>query len=876
VIRFDKPCLLVRGAVEYFREHMQVGDYLTEENQVEMTWYGEGAKRLGLDGVCRLPDFEKLCHGVHPISGASLMVRNKGVHRRVCYFGQISPPKDVSLLFLVGQDRRIEGWWHDAVREALAELDGLTSTRIRKGGVSEDRVTGNMIAAVVNHDSSRALDPQLHTHLCIMNVTFDPVEKRWKGVQPSAFFQNQGYLREVCYNKLACHMMGAGYQLESARSLGFNVVGVPAELRNRFSKRRRDILKRSMILGVKSQDALLSIAGESRAEKRHVDPEDLRAGWIVEAGNELRDLHAVIDSTQASRGQMNRMSARDVILSAEAHVFERSSVVQENVLLKECLIAGRGRVSLEGIKKAVSDRIRSGDLVRNGSIVGSKAGLLAEEEFLGWARSAAPSGGTWGEVPAMDGLGQDQFAAVTGVVEARERVLILQGDAGTGKTTSLRAIVAGIEQGGGRVFGCAPSSGAAEVLRQELTADADTLQQLLINESLQRKARDRVILVDEAGLISVNEMRDLCRLAARNGNRLLLVGDTKQHTSVEAGDALRCFKQFSEVPVFQLKEIRRQKDPGYREAVRHLARGDAVAAFRQFEQMGAVKEIPDHGLLFQAAAEDYVRTIRKDKSCLAISPVWSEIHDFTHAVRGHLRLAGLLSGPEKQIETVYPMKWTREECRRLENYQSGDVLTFHRASDVFEKHERVTVEGRRGPELVVRSALGESFAFDPRKNVGFEVGLLKLIPVAVGDRLLMRANLKESELRNGDLVSVAELGEDGSIRLVDGREIPAWFRQFSHGYATTSHSAQGKTVDRGILIMADAGIAAGNLKQAYVSNSRFRESHVIYTSDYELAKDSMMRPGDRTLVHEILPETMVKPRLAAVDHPPSVSVKVTK
>jgi conjugative relaxase-like TrwC/TraI family protein len=862
--------------VEYFREHMQVGDYLTEKNQVEMTWYGEGAKRLGLAGVCRMHDFEKLCHGVHPNSGESLMVRNKGVHRRVCFFGQISPPKDVSLLYLVGQDRRIEGWWQDAVRETLAEMDGLTSTRIRKGGVSEDRVTGNMIAAVVNHDSSRALDPQLHTHLCIMNVTFDPVEKRWKGVQPSAFFQNQGYLREVCYNKLAESMMAVGYQLESARSIGFNVVGVPQELRNRFSKRRKEILKRSTILGVKSQDALLSIAGESRAEKKHVDPEDLRAGWITEAGNELRDLHAVIDSTQAGLGHMNRMSAMDVTLSAEAHVFERSSVVQENVLLRECLIAGRGKVDLKDLKRIVSDRIESGDLVRHGSQVGSKAGLLAEEEFVGWARSSAPSGGTWGEIPSMDGLGQDQIAAVTGVLDARARVLILQGDAGTGKTTSLKAIVAGIEQGGGRVFGCAPSSGAADVLRQELTADADTLQQLLINESLQRKARDRVILVDEAGLISVNEMRDLCRLAQRNGNRLLLVGDTKQHTAVEAGDALRCFKQFSEVPIFQLKEIRRQRDPGYREAVRHLARGDSVAAFRQFEQMGAVKEIPDHRLLFQAAAEDYVRTARNDKSCLAISPVWAEIHDFTDAVRRHLWLAGLLSGPEKQMETVYPMKWTREECRRLENYQVGDVLTFHRASDIFEKHERVTVEGRRERELVVRSASGEAYAFDPRKNFGFEVGLLKPIPVAVGDRLLLRANLKESELRNGDLVSVAELGEDGSIRLLDGREIPAWFRQYSHGYATTSHSAQGKTVDRGILIMADEGIAAGNLKQAYVSNSRFRESQVIYTSDRELAKNAMMRPGDRKLVHEILPETMVKPRLAAVDHPPSVSVNVTR
>jgi ATP-dependent exoDNAse (exonuclease V) alpha subunit len=88
--------------------------------------------------------------------------------------------------------------------------------------------------------------------------------------------------------------------------------------------------------------------------------------------------------------------------------------------------------------------------------------------------------------------------------------------------------------------------------------------------------------------------------------------------------------------------------------------------------------------------------------------------------------------------------------------------------------------------------------------------------------------------------------------LKDGRSVPEWFREFSHGYAATSHASQGKTVDRGILLMADAGITGGNLKQAYVSNSRFRESQMIYTSDREAARDAMMRPADRKLALEMV------------------------
>ena len=132
------------------------------------------------------------------------------------------------------------------------------------------------------------------------------------------------------------------------------------------------------------------------------------------------------------------------------------------------------------------------------------------------------------------------------------------------------------------------------------------------------------------------------------------------------------------------------------------------------------------------------------------------------------------------------------------------------------------------------------------------------VRAAVGDRLLLRGNLKSAGLRNGDLVTVADFAPDGGMRLKDGRTLPAWFREFSHGYATTSHSSQGKTVDRGILIMADEGIAGGNLKQAYVSNSRFRESQMIYTSDRAAARDAMMRTADRKLALELVGSEQVE------------------
>lgn len=852
MIRFDKPCVMIVGAVGYFREHMAVGDYLSQEGKAEMTWTGTGAARLGLTGRCQLQHFENLCRGLHPATGEKLMLRDKGDQRRVCFFGQISPPKDVSILHLVGGDERIGRWWDEAVAETMREMEAVTATRVRRGGQNEDRLTDSLVAAVVTHDTNRALDPQLHTHVCALNLTYDSAERRWKSVQPSGYYRHQAFLREVCYNKLAGLMTAAGYRLEPGQRLGFVVQGMPTELRAIFSKRRREILQRAAETGATTQDALHAITAETRAEKVKATAAELRVRWEKEAGEHLTALRELIAGTASHKGKARAsMTPRQALESAEAHVFERKSVVEDRFLLREALVVGRGQIDLDGLRRALAGRELSGGLLRVGEELASREGLEAEREFTGWAHAHRDGHGRFGSESAPKGLSREQAGVVRAVLASTSGVVVLQGDAGTGKTTCLRSVVAGIERAGGQVVGCAPTSGATEVLRKELATDAVTLQQLLVNESLQRTLRGAVLLVDEAGLVSVRQMRDLCRLAVRNEHRLLLVGDIKQHSSVEAGDALRCLQEFARVPVVRLSEIRRQQDPAYRQAVASLARGDAFAAFNQFDRLGAVKEFANETALLASAADDFVRTVRAGKSCLAISPVWAEIRSFTTVVRKELRATGQLQGPDRPVTTVASFNWTQEERRRVQNYRVGDVLTFHRDHGAFRKHDSVVVARLEDRGMVVQDGRGGERRFDPQQARGFTVGASTEIAVAGGDRLMIRANAPSEGLRNGDLVEVAKVADDGTIGLKDGRTIPRWFRELTHGYAATSHASQGKTVDRGILIMANEGIAAGNLKQAYVSNSRFRDSQAIYTTDKKAAREAMMRLSDRKLALDL-------------------------
>jgi conjugative relaxase-like TrwC/TraI family protein len=766
---------------------------------------------------------------------------------------KLSPPKDVSIAYLVGGDERIGMWWKEAVTETAKEIEAVTATRIRKADIEDqDRYTGNMVAAVVTHEASRALDPQLHSHLCVMNTTYDHVEQQWKAVQPEAFYKYQSFFREVCYNKLAQRMTESGYELEEERKIGFRVKGFPTELRIRFSKRREEIEAEAALRGVTSQDGLQEITARSRKAKVQANGESLRTQWRVEAGAHLDEVRTVIAAADGTNTGRERRSLAEAMDRAELEVFERHSVIDERVLLREALISGRADVEMEVLRREVERRISSGDLIRRNDQIVSRTTLKMEREYLDWVLTNQRRYGPLGKLPDLDPeLSKEQLTAVVSILSNRDQVFVLQGKAGTGKTRTLREIVRGIEMAGKDVFACAPSSGATEVLRKELTIKADTLQQLLINTDLQQRMRNKVLIVDEAGLISTEQMRDLSRVAMENNNRIILTGDTGQHNSVQAGDALRAMQTYGKVRTAHLTDIRRQRDPRFRKAVSLLADKKAYQAFELFTRLGAVKEISDPKTLIALAAQDYIHTVEQGKSCLVISPVWSDIHRFTGQLRPELKAAGVLKAEDRMVPTYHTYQWTEASRKDARRFQKGDVLAFHRDSGGFKKGEYVRFEERQGTKIVVRDEAGRRSAFDPAELDGFDVGLSRSLPVSIGERLLIRANLKESRLFNGNIVEVADLAEDGTIILKDQRQISPNFRQFSHGYATTSHAAQGKTVDRGIVLMAGEGIKAANLKQSYVSHSRFEESHVTYTTDRRAAMTAMATPADRTLAIEV-------------------------
>jgi ATP-dependent exoDNAse (exonuclease V) alpha subunit len=332
-------------------------------------------------------------------------------------------------------------------------------------------------------------------------------------------------------------------------------------------------------------------------------------------------------------------------------------------------------------------------------------------------------------------------------------------------------------------------------------------------------------------------MAKLFDLAERKDFRVVLCGDTGQHSSVTRGDALRILEQYSGYRFSELTTIRRQKPAAFRQVVELAAAKQTDKAFAKLLELGAVTEtLTDDGRLYQRAADAYLSATRQGKSALLVSPTWAEIEAVTEKVRDTLKAQGVLGQPEEAVTVFDSLSWTEAQKKNASQFVPGQRLRFVRQTKHFDRGDTVEVVATVENGLRVRRADGVEVNFIPANvAASFDVGEARELKVAAGDWLLLQANAVAvcQHFINGERVQVREI-QNGRIALADGRTLPAGFNAFTHGYAVTSHSSQSKTVDEVLLVASSRSFGAVNREQFYVSISRGRERVHVFTDDADL------------------------------------------
>ena len=430
----------------------------------------------------------------------------------------------------------------------------------------------------------------------------------------------------------------------------------------------------------------------------------------------------------------------------------------------------------------------------------------------------------------------------------------LEGVAGAGKTTSLAAVHEAAEQEGYEVRGLAPTSRAAHKLA-ESGIESETLQRHLRREEQPDEGQKRLYVLDESSLASTKQMNEfLHRLHGED--RVLLVGDKRQHEAVEAGKPYHQLQQAG-MQTARLDEIVRQKDPGLKEAVEQLARGDVFGAIDNLDQQGRVHEIVGREDRFSEIAREYAR---QPQGTLVISPDNESRRELNGLIHREMQQRGDVSQDEHKLRVLDSRQdMTGADRQWAAQYGEGDVVRYTRGSKVLGiepgEYARVEHVDTRENRVTIELKNGEHQTYDPRRLAGVTVYHETERAFSEGDRIQFTAPSKDLHVANRELATVEKINDAGDlqIRMDSGREVAFNIREhphLDHGYAVTSHSSQGQTADR-VLIHVDTEKSEFlvNNRFAYVSVSRGQYDAQIYTNDRsEIARDLSRDLTQRTAI----------------------------
>ena len=845
-------------------------NYWSQRGVIAGEWQGRMAGQFGLAEIVSAEDFAKLSQGQHPQTGEQLVRQRasyeyqdaegktiKTMEHRAGWDATFSAPKSVSLTALVGADERVREAHRESVRVALDQLEQYTQARI--GGNHPPETTGKFVAAKFEHDTARPVDgyvaPQLHTHTVIFNVT-ERDDGHFRAIQPQSLFASQQFATAIYQSELTYKLRQLGYEITTGRSGAPEIKGYTQEYLDASSPRSqqiRDYLERT---GRSGKEAAEIAAHSTRDRKEIHSPREVMAAHQKLAADFGHQADAVVraarERSQHQEKPLNSLDrVRESLTFSRDKNFEREAVVDERTLLRDGLRRGMGEITHAQVRSNLEARLASGEfqiVERSQSIPGRQfttaRTIEAEHEIIRRVREGQnhtepvlPRAQAIAVADQHLQLNQAQRTVVEDVLSSPDRIQGIQGFAGSGKTTTLTVIRSAAERQGYHVEGLAPTSRAARQLN-DAGIESGTLQSFLARAANPDLPEQRhFYLVDESSLASTNQMREF--LSRLNPNdRVLLVGDIRQHQGVEAG---RPFEQLQDAGMrtATLDDIVRQKDPALKSAVELLATGQVSVALDVLQEQGRVKEISNQEERVRAIAKSYIES---PQNTLIVSPDNASRRELNVAVRQELKANGGLAPEDHSVRVlVQRQDMTGAERSWASHYEINDVVRYTRGSKSIgietAAYASVVAINPAANQLTVEKANSEVATYDPRRLTGVSVYQEIEREFSVGDRIQFTAPDKSLGVANRDMAAIEAIHADGriSVRLDNNRLIefnPNEHRHLDHGYAVTSHSSQGLTAER-VLVHADTNVHPDllNSRFAYVSISRASHEATLFTDD---------------------------------------------
>lgn len=913
--------------------YYQADNYYAHEEAAEASaWYGNAASELGLSGSVDEKQFNELLAGKLP-NGSE--IPTQGGEHRPGWDMTFSAPKSVSLVALVGGDERIVEAFRQSVGASLQWVErNLVDARVWDKFAKQQipETTGNVVAAMFHHDVSRNGDPQLHTHAVILNAT-RASDQRWHAVHNDSLYQNQHAIGAVFNSELRSRVEALGYGTIAAQNPidgAFEIEGVTRRTIEAFSTRRTEILA-ALAREDRSSPREREIAALSTRQAKNPEftPVGRAAEWQTtanEIGFNPKDLIAAA-AARASRvetawsravagmrgiGQRGLavvatmgLTARDgdelvperlghlepkafavaqAVASAARELGEREAAFSRNDLIRTAL-EHRGPITVAAVEARIDLLRDSGRLLGSERLMTSQSAVALEHRVI-----AAAEEGRGQVTPIVSGfevtarvqavarqlgmrrlnLGQER--AASSLLTSPDRVQLVQGGAGVGKSASLAPVSAIAREEGRNVIALSHVGRIAREFGSRVGEKGSTVDAFLGRyaavfngraspervASARAELANSVIMVDEASMIGNDRLLKLIDLANRmDAGRLILVGDVKQLPAIEAGKPFQMLQRAG-APTHEISENLRAASPQMRDLHAVLGEGNIGRAFAVLKPN--TLEVP-HGDAPAAAARMWAKLPRAERDQTILLASGRAMRAAANsAVQAELMGKGELGPQALHLTVLDRVNVTREGARQLKGYSEGRIVEFRTnlTSQRFRRGERGVVQDIEDSKVRLTMTDGSSRIFSPDRlprNLAHDAVSIfqpKHLDIHAGDRIRFTDKDTERGLLNGDIAQVDRVSRDGVTITTGGkrhemhRNDPT-LERIDLAYAVNVHTAQGMTAKDGIILMSERERMLNSTRSFLVAVTRIAEKATLVVDSAKGLERAVARnAGEKT------------------------------
>jgi len=890
------------AGIEYFRR--DDNNYYVVDGEFSR-WHGKGAESLGLDKNSEIlhPDFKCVMEGYHPKTQEPLAKSVKDKDRRAFYDFTFSAPKAVSIL-ACGEDReRIIEAHNIAVKRALEfiEMDyAYTRQAAKKGDKKMATVkTDNLIIAQINHMESREGEPQLHAHCPVANMTMG-MDGKWRTLVLGKVFDDKAYLAQIYRSELAAEMRKLGYGITIPKKYGdvkrgyFSISGVSDEVCDEFSTRRKQILakvkeyedkkiptkelyERLKKMGIHvpkdgeylSDEAQKQLAClETRKSKNSKTIEKIQENVESRLAELHQSLSGISEQALSATTDTPPRTMAECIQQAVSDIIEKESVLTEAEVIRHALRDGLGYYTADQLIEEYYRQpniIRLGNKGRYGREYQSTSEMIETERRIVEIAQAGIGRSTVAIKPKRMGeyltamkerlasrdmfLSQGQEDTIVAICTSQDTMVLVQGDAGAGKTTAMVEVKNTLNAEGITVRGFAPTGKASQELG-EAGVDAITLDKFITpNSKHQLEVGDgEVWIVDEAGMIGSKKMKKFLDIATQKNAKIVLVGDSKQFRAVDQGKIFKELQDQTEVTKTEITEVKRQITPHAQKMVAAVKALNIPKAIDIIDQQGQLHVIEDNENRFNGIVEEFLSDKKENINSVVLTSGNADRQEINKRIRARLASDGIITGggtfnmfDKCEIDGI--------SRKYAQSYTPKQVLVFKKSCPGIpnSKGVQATILSTDCEKNTIKISYYNKLAkhYDSaeidlnKHSSAYDIFNVTPKDFGVGDVIMFGKNDAKIGVSNGQTGTIIALRKDGTAQIQIGKTKMVEcnlanrgsraYNYIDHAYCLTNHKSQGSTYDKTII---NADVAqANNFNAFYVQVTRARKDTSLYTNN---------------------------------------------